>query len=177
MYSLYFASYAFIHCGEYETVNARLDELIAMATEKNAAQWRGGGMMHRGAIQALIGKASDAITMIPSGIAAWQSSGSVVFVPWYTSHHGEGEGRAGASYRGMAAHQGCFNGDGNDRGGLVRIRCPSYGGRNCAAGADAGCRQGGNAFPPRAGDRASAASKILGATRGNEPGDAVARPG
>jgi len=86
MYSLYFASYAFIHCGEYETVNARLDELIAMATEKNAAQWRGGGMMHRGAIQALIGKASDAITMIPSGIAAWQSSGSVVFVPWYTSH-------------------------------------------------------------------------------------------
>ena len=43
-------------------------------------------MMHRGAIQALTGKASDAITMIPSGIAAWQSSGSVVFVPWYVAH-------------------------------------------------------------------------------------------
>jgi predicted ATPase len=24
--------------------------------------------------------------MIPSGIAAWQSSGSIVFVPWYVAH-------------------------------------------------------------------------------------------
>ena len=86
MYSLYFTSYALIHCGEYEVANLQLDELIPLATEKNAAQWRGGGMMHRGAIQALTGKASDAVTMIPSGIAAWQSSGSVVFVPWYVSH-------------------------------------------------------------------------------------------
>jgi class 3 adenylate cyclase/predicted ATPase len=86
MYSLYFASYALIHRGDYTDANARLDELIPMATEKNAAQWRGGGLMHRGAIQALTGKAADAITMIPSGIAAWQSSGSVVFVPWYVAH-------------------------------------------------------------------------------------------
>jgi hypothetical protein len=42
--------------------------------------------MHRGCIQALTGKPSDAIIMIPAGIAAWQSSGSVVFVPWYVSH-------------------------------------------------------------------------------------------
>jgi predicted ATPase len=86
MYSLYFTSYALIHCGEYEAANAQLDELIPLATEKNAAQWRGGGMMHRGCIQALTGKPSDAITMIPAGIAAWQSSGSVVFIPWYVSH-------------------------------------------------------------------------------------------
>jgi class 3 adenylate cyclase/predicted ATPase len=86
MYSLYFTSYAFIHCGDYQAADARLDELVPMATEKNAAQWRGGGMMHRWAIQALTGKASDAIVMIPSGIAAWQSSGSIVFVPWYVAH-------------------------------------------------------------------------------------------
>jgi predicted ATPase len=43
-------------------------------------------MMHRGCIEALTGKASDAMTMIPGGIAAWQSSGSIVFVPWYVSH-------------------------------------------------------------------------------------------
>jgi hypothetical protein len=35
---------------------------------------------------ALTGKPSDAMTMIPAGIAAWQSSGSVVFIPWYVSH-------------------------------------------------------------------------------------------
>jgi len=86
MYSLYFTSYTLIHCGEYEAANAQLDELIPLATEKNAAQWRGGGMMHRGCIQVLTGKLSDAMTMIPAGVAAWQSSGSVVFVPWYVSH-------------------------------------------------------------------------------------------
>src|SRR5215472_11926763 len=72
--------------GEYEAANLQLDELIPLATEKNAAQWPGGGMMHRGCIQALTGKPSDAMTMIPAGITAWQSSGSVVFVPWYISH-------------------------------------------------------------------------------------------
>jgi predicted ATPase len=86
MYSLYFTSFAFIHCGDYRAADAQLDELIPMATEKNAAQWRGGGMMHRGCIQALMRKASDAIGMIPAGIAAWKSSGSIVFVPWYVSH-------------------------------------------------------------------------------------------
>ncbi len=44
MYSLYFTSYALIHCGEYEAANVQLDELIPLATEKNAAQWRGGGI-------------------------------------------------------------------------------------------------------------------------------------
>jgi predicted ATPase len=86
MYCLYFASCALIHCGAYEVANAQLDEMIPLAMEKNAAQWRGGGMMHRGAIQALTGKASEALTIIPAGIAAWQSSGSIVFVPWYVSH-------------------------------------------------------------------------------------------
>jgi len=86
MYSLYFTSYVLIHCGRYEAANEQLDELIPLATEKNAAQWRGGGMMHRGCIQALTGQASDAIAMIPAGIAAWQSSGAVVFVPWYVAH-------------------------------------------------------------------------------------------
>src|SRR5262249_49494158 len=37
-------------------------------------------------IQALTGNASDAMAMIPIGIAAWKSSGSIVFVPWFTSH-------------------------------------------------------------------------------------------
>jgi len=69
-HSLYFASYTLIHCGEYEAASVQLDELIPLATEKNAAQWRGGGMMHRGCIQALTGKSSDAIPMIAEGVAA-----------------------------------------------------------------------------------------------------------
>jgi predicted ATPase len=86
MYSLYFTSYALIHCGAYQAADVQLDELIPLATEKNAAQWRGGGMMHRGCIQAQTGRASEATAMIPAGIAAWKSSGSIVFVPWYVAH-------------------------------------------------------------------------------------------
>jgi predicted ATPase len=41
--------------------------------------------MRRGCIQALIGKAADAVELIPSGIAACQSTGSILFVPWYMS--------------------------------------------------------------------------------------------
>jgi class 3 adenylate cyclase/predicted ATPase len=95
MYSLYFTSYAFIHCGDYQAADAQLTELIPLATEKNAAQWRGGGLMHRGCIQALTGKASDAIAMIPAGIAAWKSSGSIVFVPWYVAHMAKARAKLG----------------------------------------------------------------------------------
>jgi class 3 adenylate cyclase/tetratricopeptide (TPR) repeat protein len=41
MYALYFTSYAHIHCGAYAAANVQIDELIPMATEKNASQWRG----------------------------------------------------------------------------------------------------------------------------------------
>jgi tetratricopeptide (TPR) repeat protein len=71
LYSLYFTSYPLIHCGEFAAANVQLDELIPLATEKNASQWRGGGLMHRGRIQALTGKVADAVEMIPSGIVAW----------------------------------------------------------------------------------------------------------
>jgi hypothetical protein len=104
MYSLYFTSYALIHCGEYAAANVQLEELVPLATEKNAAQWRGGGMMHRGCIQALTGRDSDAIAMIPSGIAAWQSSGSIVFVPWYLSHMARARSTRSVQ-RGMASRQ------------------------------------------------------------------------
>jgi class 3 adenylate cyclase/predicted ATPase len=84
--SLYFTSYPLIHCGDFAAASAQLDELIPLLTEKNASQWRGRGVMHRGCIQALTGRAADAVESIPSGIAACQSSGSILFVPWYVSH-------------------------------------------------------------------------------------------
>jgi tetratricopeptide (TPR) repeat protein len=52
--SLYFTSYPLIHRGEFAAASAQLDELIPLLTEKNASQWRGRGLMHRGCIQALI---------------------------------------------------------------------------------------------------------------------------
>jgi class 3 adenylate cyclase/predicted ATPase len=84
--SLYFTSYPLVHRGEFAAASAQLDELVPLLTEKNSSQWRGRSLMHRGCIQALTGKAADAVELIPPGIAACQSSGSILFVPWYVSH-------------------------------------------------------------------------------------------
>ena len=40
----------------------------------------------RGCVLALTGKASDAIHMLVSGIAAWRSRGSTAFLPLFLSH-------------------------------------------------------------------------------------------
>jgi predicted ATPase len=65
---------------------AQLDELIALATEKGALIWKGLGMMSQGRLSAATGKASDAVDMITSGIAAYRSTGATVAVPSFLSH-------------------------------------------------------------------------------------------
>jgi predicted ATPase len=85
MYALGFASPTLIHSGNYATANPLLDELVALADEKSAAFWRARGMVLRGCVLAVTGKASDAAQMITAGIAAWKTTGSTVFMPWYLS--------------------------------------------------------------------------------------------
>jgi hypothetical protein len=61
------------YCGNYTTANARVDELIALADEKDAAFWKAFGTLGRGWLLGLTGMASDAVQMITSGIAAFRS--------------------------------------------------------------------------------------------------------
>jgi hypothetical protein len=42
--------------------------------------------MHQGCVLALTGKASDAVQMIASGITAWRSTGSTMWMPLYLSY-------------------------------------------------------------------------------------------
>jgi tetratricopeptide (TPR) repeat protein len=71
-----------ILCGNYSAASAQADELIALAVEKGAAQWKAIGMINQGHLLALTGKASDAVQMINSGIAAYRSTGSTTWMPW-----------------------------------------------------------------------------------------------
>ena len=64
MYALFHTSLTTIFSGKYAAANARVDELVGLAEEKDAAFWRAGGMMHRGCVLALTGKAADAVQMI-----------------------------------------------------------------------------------------------------------------
>ena len=75
MYSLFHTSLTTIFSGRYEASNARLDELVGLAEEKNAAFWRAGGTTHRGCALAMTGKAADALHMINTGMTALRSTG------------------------------------------------------------------------------------------------------
>ena len=58
-----------------------MDELLALADEKDAALWRAWGLLGRGWLLDLSGRAGDAVQMIPSGIAAWRSTGATMYLP------------------------------------------------------------------------------------------------
>ena len=86
MFALFYTSFTVIYCGNYATAIAQLDELIALAEEKGAPQWKANGMLHQGSVLALTGKASDAVQKIAAGIAAFRSTGATHTVPLWLSH-------------------------------------------------------------------------------------------
>jgi predicted ATPase len=76
MYALCNGSMPYIFCGDYAAAYALYGELVALTEEKGAPALKGFGMMNRGCLLALTGRASDAVEMIVSGIAAWRSTGA-----------------------------------------------------------------------------------------------------
>jgi predicted ATPase len=85
LWALTSASSIEILCGEYRTANARLDELIALTDEMDAAYWRTQGMLHQGRLFGLTGRASDAAQIISSWRTTWRSMGSTYFDPTWLS--------------------------------------------------------------------------------------------
>jgi predicted ATPase len=81
MLALHHTSFALIHCGEYATVNAQLDELDALADKTGASQWKAGSMALRGSLLASMGRAEDTIQMITAGIDACRSTGTTLWMP------------------------------------------------------------------------------------------------
>jgi class 3 adenylate cyclase/predicted ATPase len=86
MHALAYASFIQIQCGNYPTANALIEELVALANEKDALLWKATAMTHRGWLFARTGKAWDAVHTITSGLNAWRSTRATVWVPLYLSH-------------------------------------------------------------------------------------------
>jgi predicted ATPase len=84
-----------ILCGNYTTANARVDELIALTDEKDAAWWRTIGMLNRGRLLGLTGRAADAIQLISSGLITWRSLGSIWLNPTWLSAWASAEAELG----------------------------------------------------------------------------------
>jgi predicted ATPase len=86
LYALFWASLPYFYCGDYVTANALADELAALADEKGTLMWKPFGMLNQGSVLALIGKASDAVPMITSGITGFRSTGTTTWIPMYSSY-------------------------------------------------------------------------------------------
>jgi predicted ATPase len=81
MFALAHAWLVYLQCRKHAEATAQVDELAALADEKAALFWKAGAMMARGYAFALIGRASDAVQMLTSGITAWRSTGSTMWLP------------------------------------------------------------------------------------------------
>ena len=86
MYALAVASFAPALCGGYATAKTLLDELLPLAEDKGTSWWKAFGMMEQGLLLALTGKASDAASLIASGITLFRSIGSTYWLPTYLPH-------------------------------------------------------------------------------------------
>src|SRR5262249_15223250 len=86
MFALNFTTWLHIWRGNYAAANVLLDEGTALADEKAALFWKADAMMCQGWLLASTGKAPSAVQMITSGIAAWRSTGSTLWIPFYLSH-------------------------------------------------------------------------------------------
>ena len=86
MYVLNFSAWTHIQCGNYAAANALVDEFGALKDQTGSLFWGAWGMMQRGCLLALTGKASDAVQTITSGVTAMQSTGTTMWMPLWLSY-------------------------------------------------------------------------------------------
>lgn len=81
MFTLNFPILINTYCGNYDAANERLEELVVLAEEKGAPFRKAEGVLRRGYVLTLTGKATKAVEIITSGIDLWRSAGSTIFTP------------------------------------------------------------------------------------------------
>jgi predicted ATPase len=86
MLALFMTTRTNLLLGNHAVATAQIQELVALTDEKGAAFWKAGGMMNRGCVLALSGKASNAIQMFTSGTTAARSTGATAWIPFYLSY-------------------------------------------------------------------------------------------
>jgi predicted ATPase len=73
-------------CGDRGAAAARAQEVVALAEEIGSLYWKAFGAMNQGSALALTGRASDAIEMLISGIAAFRATGATLCIPFGLTH-------------------------------------------------------------------------------------------
>jgi predicted ATPase len=78
MFALSFGSLTYSLCGDFATSGTLTEQLVALAEEKGALQWKAGGTANRGRQFALTGKPSEAVETLTAAIAAFKSAGTTL---------------------------------------------------------------------------------------------------
>jgi predicted ATPase len=86
MYVLNFSAWTQIFCGNYVAAGVLIDEFSALKDRTGSAFWGAWGMMQRGCLLALGGKASDVAQTITSGLAAMRSTGTTMWMPFWLAN-------------------------------------------------------------------------------------------
>jgi predicted ATPase len=86
MFTLNLTILTHIFRGDHAAATALYDQLVVLAGEKGASFRKATGMVKQGCALALVGKASEAVQMITSGISALRSTGTIIWMPLYLSH-------------------------------------------------------------------------------------------
>jgi predicted ATPase len=95
IFALSITSLSHIFCGNYARAKVQIDELIALAGEESAF-WNAYRILIQGWLLALGGEASGAVNMISSGITAWRSTGSQLWMPMWSAYLGKAYAESGA---------------------------------------------------------------------------------
>ena len=86
VYALSHASITHLLCGRYVVAAAEAQQIVAISEEKGTLFWKSHGISMQGCTSALTGKASQAVPMITSGLAAYRSTGSDAWLALYISY-------------------------------------------------------------------------------------------
>ena len=81
MFTLNFPILVNTYCGNYDAADQFLKELVVLAEAKGAPFRKAEGVLRRGYVLTLTGKAASAVEMVTSGIDLWRSAGSTIFTP------------------------------------------------------------------------------------------------
>ncbi len=95
MFALSHTSLALVLGGDRAAAKVRADELVALAESKGSLYWKSYGMLLQGWLLSLAGRASEAVPVATTAIAAMRSTGATAYAPWYLSWLGRAHAELG----------------------------------------------------------------------------------
>jgi predicted ATPase/class 3 adenylate cyclase len=86
IYVLNFGFWSHVHLGDYATAAALADEYLPLQNQLGSSFWTGWGMMQRGCLATLTGKAPEAVRTISAGVELMRSTETTMWMPLFLSH-------------------------------------------------------------------------------------------